>query len=703
MQRLILPTLLGLAAALVAPDASSHGGTYRGPGDTVPPGAGGGGGGGGPATPGPSNPGTPGPVGPVSGPVTGGTSSGIPGRGPGNTPTTGVVNLGVDLTVWDFWWAFNRDPYLDLKSRVHGDSTQTGSAEFYLGYGQKDQAQDKYQPTQRDIREKVVPALKHALETERNNDIITGALIALAKIGDVVSEDGRSEFEEIIREFLKDPSQEVAETAAIALGILANDDSIRILTWLATDHRQARSYLGKTEVPYRTRAFAAYGLGLLGHRTSDNELRQDIAETLVDLLNSRHFATRDIKVAAMIAFGLTPVDSNPTTVLEEAEQASNRRHVDSREHQLDFLLDYFDPTQERKHNTTRKWFVRAHAPTAMARLLPGLEGDYRERAARVMLDSLRKTSKARVQVQMSCTLALGEIGDASWDGEGDIDVAIRKELVRLVKDSDEQVRRFALIALAQSGGTPGDGEQGTAGVARVRRELLRALAQANSLMRPWAGLALGVLARRLTDNKQPFDDASMLALQSEADDCRVPTSIGAYLVGLGIAGYSPARDLCIEKMEYFTGSDDARGYAAVALGLMHEGSAILPIQEVIKHSEYKPELLKQAAIALGLLGDKELVPELITMLREARGLATQAAISTALGAIGDSRSIDPLVEMLGNSQITPTARGFAAVALGIVCDKEPLPWNSKISNGINYRANTVTLTGAGGTGILDIL
>jgi len=43
------------------------------------------------------------------------------------------------------------------------------------------------------------------------------------------------------------------------------------------------------------------------------------------------------------------------------------------------------------------------------------------------------------------------------------------------------------------------------------------------------------------------------------------------------------------------------------------------------------------------------------------------------------------------------------VALGIVADKEPLPWNSKISTNINYRANTTTLTGDNGTGILDIL
>ena len=115
-------------------------------------------------------------------------------------------------------------------------------------------------------------------------------------------------------------------------------------------------------------------------------------------------------------------------------------------------------------------------------------------------------------------------------------------------------------------------------------------------------------------------------------------------------------------------------------------------------------MLRSSAIALGLLGDKDLVPELTEMLRNAKGLSAQAAISSALGFIGDARSVDPLIEMLQNQSLTASARGFAAVALGIVADKEELPWNAKISVNINYRANTETLTDSQqGTGLLDIL
>ncbi len=178
--------------------------------------------------------------------------------------------------------------------------------------------------------------------------------------------------------------------------------------------------------------------------------------------------------------------------------------------------------------------------------------------------------------------------------------------------------------------------------------------------------------------------------------------MGAYGVAIGVARDTEAIALLREKMDKFA-DNTARGYMALGLGLVGATDAKGEIQVIVKDAKYKPELLRQAAIALGLLGDKTLVPDLIEMLRDAKSLASQAAVASALGFIGDSRSIDPLVKMLENKEITASARGFAAVALGIVADKEQFPWNSKISTNINYRANTSTLTTPEGTGLLDIL
>jgi hypothetical protein len=68
MKKILTAGALVALASLTLQDPSlGHGGTYRGPGDTVPPGPGGGGGGGpatpgaGPSTPGPAAPGAPAP------------------------------------------------------------------------------------------------------------------------------------------------------------------------------------------------------------------------------------------------------------------------------------------------------------------------------------------------------------------------------------------------------------------------------------------------------------------------------------------------------------------------------------------------------------------------------------------------------------------------------------------------------------------
>jgi HEAT repeat protein len=103
-----------------------------------------------------------------------------------------------------------------------------------------------------------------------------------------------------------------------------------------------------------------------------------------------------------------------------------------------------------------------------------------------------------------------------------------------------------------------------------------------------------------------------------------------------------------------------------------------------------------------LLGDKDVVPELIEMLKNARGLASQASISTALGLIGDQRSLEPLLAMLKGEGLTDTARAFAIVSLGNVCDPRPLPWNTPLALDVNYRALTSTLVGDS-AGVLDIL
>lgn len=707
MKKTLLIGAALLAGGLaLAHNASAHGGTYRGPGDTVPPG-GGGGTGGGPATPGPGGPGTPGPSGPSTpGPSTPTGPAGTPPASSPAGPTTGGGDTGPDLSTWDFWWGFNKDQYLNLKVNTRNTGVVTGGDDWLLGKGEEEQTKDTLKPSQKQIREIVVPALLKVLDKERGNDLITGSLIALAKIGDKLSEADTSEFEQVIKQFLKDGNQEISETAAVALGILANDASVELLTQLMNDDQPARSFMGKTEVPFRTRAFSAYGLGLIGHATSDNELRKQIATSLVGILNTPSFAKRDLKVAAMVAFGLTPVDPSSEEVADDSlspEEAA----ASSRKAQLAFLLDYYAEENQRANSRTRHHRVRAHAPTAMARLLADQGTEFEELRTTViekMLEGVHKHSKYNRNIQQSCVLALGQLAD-SRGGKKNAHVKAHEELDRVCKKGELQAKRFALISMAQIAARPApEGiEDPTGGRADLRKNLLSRMGKAKGGQAAWAGLAVGVHARALSDGGQETIDLGALsALRSEAKKSKSPALAGAYMLSLGLANDQDSAGMILDKLEYFS-QDETRGHCAVALGLMNYTQAIEPIQEILDGSEFRPDLLKQAAVALGLLGDKNMVERLVKMLGDAKSLSSQAAIASALGTIGDKNSIDGLVELLKDSGKTQTARGFAAVALGIVCDKELLPWNAKIGTDINYRANTETLTGAGSTGILDLL
>jgi HEAT repeat protein len=547
-----------------------------------------------------------------------------------------------------------------------------------------------------------VPALLGSLEKETNNDIVTGCLIALAKIGDAPSETGDSQFEKVISKFLSDKNQEISETAAVALGILANPKSIGTLKLLLTDSSEGRKLVGQPEVNYRTRAFAAYGLGLIGKLTGSEEDRKQIVTILRQTIESDNTKTRDLKVSCVISMGLAALETMDAGAPAE-KKGELAPPESSRLAQLEYLLAFLK-------NDQQNYLVRAHCPTALARLLVGLPPEqhkaYRELIANDLLERIDPKKKEKVEVVQSSVLALGLIG--TNDGADPLDKRIRETLVAVPKDvSDQQARNFAMIALAKIGGRTASGaKDAEGGIEEITKGLLAQLADGKSSVKAWAGLSCGVMANKLAESSSAsskiptLQSAVRTAMEDEGKD---PSKLGAFAIASGIMGDVEAKPILMKRLDSEK-DETARGYVAIGLGLMNARDAVEKINKIVDDSKYRPDLLKQAAIALGLLGDKELVPKLITLLGESKGLATQASLSSALGFIGDQRSIEPLVQMLQNDSLTERARGFAAVALGIVADKEALPWNSKIGLDINYRASTETLTNqASGTGILDIL
>jgi HEAT repeat protein len=235
--------------------------------------------------------------------------------------------------------------------------------------------------------------------------------------------------------------------------------------------------------------------------------------------------------------------------------------------------------------------------------------------------------------------------------------------------------------------------------------LLKEVEKSKSLEKPWAGLALGVMdyLARMEDEYREADRIAGAVVLTQFQQAKSPNEVSGLAIALGLLRHTDAADDILAKLDKYQSNDELAGYCCLALGLMGHKAAKEKIRDLVKDSLRREGRLKQAAIALGLLGDKTAADTLITFIQQQNSLAVYASVATALGFIGDRRSIDPLLEVIFDPNVKQDlAKAFAVVALGIVSDKEEFPWNSKIAQNINYRANTETLTNRG-LGVLDIL
>jgi hypothetical protein len=100
----------------------------------------------------------------------------------------------------------------------------------------------------------------------------------LARVGALHAERA-GEIARAIEPFLKSKSQELAETAICALGILGNERSSLRLGDVLLDTRAGRELVGAaTGVSTRSRAFAAFGMGILGDRTENEDVRRHLLQ-----------------------------------------------------------------------------------------------------------------------------------------------------------------------------------------------------------------------------------------------------------------------------------------------------------------------------------------------------------------------------------------------------------------------------------------
>ena len=215
---------------------------YNGPGDLV----------GGAAAAGPSAPGAPGTGGAASAgrpAASGGAAAALAGGGAAIAPRTGgTLADAFDLSSWSWWWEFNKEPYLDLRGRLEDARVVSGSDAFDAGPVPGDGERHGRRPSAAELREVVLPALRAALAASESNDMTTACLVALARIAEDLPGVDRGELRAVLSPYLADAQQEVAETAAAALGILGDRGAAVLLSELALDTEAGRPR-GGTRTP----------------------------------------------------------------------------------------------------------------------------------------------------------------------------------------------------------------------------------------------------------------------------------------------------------------------------------------------------------------------------------------------------------------------------------------------------------------------
>ncbi|TAH39533.1 MAG: HEAT repeat domain-containing protein [Planctomycetota bacterium] len=653
---LVLRLLAALSASLaLCAGMAAHGGTYAGPGATVPL---------------PSGPATS-PVAPAAPPpATPGPLPAAPGVAGGPSGAVTAVVPGPDNSAWQSWWEFNKEAFLQRKSARAGGAL-TGEGELLVGLSGVSARSGAWGLGRDQVQQVVVPALLRALENEDNKDLVSACLVALSKAG------GDPQIPALLRPFLGHDDQEIAETAALCLGILAVDEDVPLLEAIVQDGEEGRrATTGSRPVPVRTRAFAAYGLGMIGATSADRELQRGIAVRLVQTLEQDESALADLRVACVIAIGLAGAEAQALSL--ETLGAWLR-----------------DPRREA--------VVRAQAPQSMARLLRAGSASASERAAgaRLLLDLLADKDTPN-EVLQSCCQALG----ALTRGSDPFAAEVVQGLLRVdAGGHDAMQRNFALMSLAAIAADPAGERNLVTGT--VAEYLLRRLDSGSKLRAEWSGLALGVLAFRLREGGAALGPVAAERMHAKFRSEKSPSSRSCYALALGLMHHAPAaaaiRDALVEARD-----PEFRGYAALALGLLQAREYRDELRGLVGESKRLPGLLAQATVALGLLGDADVTDTLLALMQPADGssppLSVLAAAASALGYTGDARALGPLTRLLADGSRPPLARAFAAVALGMLADERLLPWNQPIVEHRNYHAVVDTLlSGGGSSGVLDIL
>lgn len=589
-----------------------------------------------------------------------------------------------DPEAHEYWWEWNRDvllappPAPRERSQLHADDGGP------VDDGDSRSGARAIRPTRAEIANEVVPTLVRTLEAARwrpeDSNLVRACLVALARI-DALPAD--MSLLPVLAVHLRSGDEFVRATAALSLGIasIPGDEERDLLIALALDSATGQAACGGP-VDERTRAFALYGLGLVGGRSQQLASKRLVFATLRTVLASDPLPPADLQVAALQACGQLAIPTGTTDGEALLTECLAVLH-----HELS------------EPRSIRSTSSQAHVPTAVARLLDGAHpwaAEWKQRFADE-LTNVDVADRARDRISESCALALGALCRSRHDNEpAQPDDGYGALLQRVaVEHSNPQTRSFALLSLARLGD------------ANHQQAILRVLDQGTYREKAWAVLALGLSLHdevRADETANEPHDLVRRRLQQELSGARDPSLVGALGLALGLSHTYEAADAMRSLLRKSVAKEEMSGYLAIGLAQLDDAPTRTMLGPLLAETYRRQTLVMFGALALGQGGDQGAADVLLRLLRdhEAQGLDVQAALASAIGRIGDVRSIHPLRLLLRDEARSVRIRAAAAAALGMLADDDAMPWNAGYAAGTNYRAAPPTLHD-GANGIVDLL
>jgi HEAT repeat protein len=244
----------------------------------------------------------------------------------------------------------------------------------------------------------------------------------------------------------------------------------------------------------------------------------------------------------------------------------------------------------------------------------------------------------RMELRRSAAVGLGEVEHG---------LVLPRLMTSFELEKEPLTRAFLLLAIARHGGE------------KASRFLTRQLEDGPDVLRPWAALAVGLVARS--------GDSSVLPVLRKTE---IPgADQGAVWLALGLARDTesiPALKAALGRR----GSPRARAHAATALALVageRARHALLSRQTV----ESSPGVQVVIAHCLGVLGKDDDAEIMLRTLRGATRPSYAGVMAVGLGYHGGDEMLTGLTDLLGESGLDPVVRGTAITAIGLLLDRRP--------------------------------